>query len=147
VTAARFYLVRHARAEAKGPGDDATRRLSPEGREGFAAHARNVASRLSLSRIATSPLVRARETAGLLAAATGAPVAEEDALASGVSSGREILALGRRLGRGSALVGHNPEVQEAVALAAGRDVDARPGAIAAIDADERGYRLAWLEAP
>ncbi|HEY6002508.1 MAG TPA: histidine phosphatase family protein [Anaeromyxobacter sp.] len=147
MTAVRFYLVRHAKAEAKGPADDAFRRLSPEGRERFAAHARNVASRLALSRIATSPLVRARETADLLAAATGAPVAEEDALSSGASSAREILALGRRLGAGAALVGHNPEVQEAVALAAGRDVDAKTGAIAAIDSDERGYRLAWLEAP
>jgi phosphohistidine phosphatase len=143
----RFYLVRHARAEPKGPGDDASRRLSPEGRERFAAHASRVAPRLALSRIATSPLARARETADLLGAASGAPVAEELALASGASSGREILALGRRVGAGGALVGHNPELQEALALAAGRDVEAKPGAIAAIDADEGSYRLAWLEAP
>jgi phosphohistidine phosphatase len=147
LTAVRFYLVRHASAEAKGPGDDASRRLSPEGRERFAAHARKVASRLVLSRIATSPLARARETADLLAAATGATVAEEDALASGASNGREILALARRLGPGAALVGHNPEVQEAVALAAGKDLAVKAGAIAAVDADEGRYRLAWLEAP
>jgi phosphohistidine phosphatase len=147
VTAVRFYLVRHGKAEEKGAGGDASRRLSAEGRERFAAHARRMASRLALSRIATSPLVRARETADLLAAATGAPVEEEGALASGASSGREILSLGRRLGAASALVGHNPELQEALALAAGRDVDARPGAIAAIDADERGWRLAWIESP
>jgi phosphohistidine phosphatase len=147
VSPVRFYLVRHAKAESKDPGDDATRRLSPEGRERFAAHARNAAPRLSVSRIATSPLVRARETAELLAAATGAPLAEEDALASGASGGREILDLGRRLGHGAALVGHNPELQEAVALAAGRDLDLRTGAIAAIDAEPGGYRLAWLDPP
>jgi phosphohistidine phosphatase len=145
VTAVRFYLVRHGQAEGKGAADDASRRLTAEGRERFAAHARKV--RLSLSRIATSPLARARETAALLAAATGAPVAEEDALGSGASTGRELLALGRRLGAGAALVGHNPEIQQAVALAAGKDLAVGAGAVAAVDADEGGFRLAWLEAP
>jgi phosphohistidine phosphatase len=147
VTALRFYLVRHAKAEAKGEGPDAARRLAAEGRERFRAHARGTAPRLALSRIVASPLARARETADLLAAATGAPVVEEGALASGASSGREILDLGRRLGAGAALVGHNPELQEAIALAAGRDLDVKTGAIAAIDAEHGGYRLAWLAAP
>jgi phosphohistidine phosphatase len=147
VSAVRFHLVRHGDAEPKAEGDDAPRRLTANGRARFAAHARAVAPRLALSRIAASPLARARETAELLAAATGAPVADEDALASGASSGREVLELGRRLGAGAALVGHNPELQEAVALAAGRHVEVKPGAIAAIDADDRGYRLAWLAAP
>lgn len=147
MTAVRFYLVRHARAESKDAGDDASRRLTAEGRERFAAQARAAAPRLALSRIATSPLARARETADLLAAATGAPVAEEYALASGASSGREILDLGRRLGAGAALVGHNPELADAVALAAGRHLDLRTGAIAAIDAEPAGYRLAWLDPP
>jgi phosphohistidine phosphatase len=147
VSALRFYLVRHAKAEPKGAGDDAARRLTAEGRARFAAHASATAPRLALARIATSPLARARETADLLAAATGAAVADEDALASGASRGRDVLELGRRLGAGAALVGHNPELQEAVALVAGRDVEVKTGAIAAIDADDRGYRLAWLEAP
>jgi phosphohistidine phosphatase len=147
MTAPRFYLVRHAKAESKDAGDDASRRLTADGREAFAARARAAAPRLALSRIATSPLARARETADLLAAATGAPVAEEDALASGASSGREILDLGRRLGAGAALVGHNPELAEAVGLAAGKHLDLRTGAIAAIDAEPGGYRLAWLDPP
>ncbi|HET7824875.1 MAG TPA: histidine phosphatase family protein [Anaeromyxobacter sp.] len=147
MSAVRFHLVRHGKAEPKAEGDDAARRLTADGRARFAAHARAVAPRLVLSRIAASPLARARETAELLAAATGAPVADEGALASGASSGREVLELGRRLGAGAALVGHNPELQEAVALAAGRHVEVSPGAIAAIDADDRGYRLAWIEAP
>ncbi len=149
MTTLRFYLVRHGRAEARDRGDDASRPLSEEGRAGFAAHARVVAPRLSVSRIATSPLSRARQTADLLAAAVRAPVAEEDALASGASSGRELLALGRRLGAGAALVGHNPEIAEAVSIAAGRDVEVRPGTVAAVDCDDAGARcdLAWLLAP
>lgn len=140
----RFYLVRHAQAEPKGP-DDASRRLTPEGRSSFAARAQGLAGRMRLARIVTSPLLRARETAALLARATGAPVEEEEALASGASSGRELLALGRRLGEGVALVGHNPELAEAIALAGGRDREVKAGAVAAIDADATGQRLAWLE--
>jgi phosphohistidine phosphatase len=142
----RFYLVRHAQAEPKDPAGDAARVLSREGRAAFAAHARALAQRLAVTRIATSPLVRARETAELLAAAVHAPVEPHDALASGASGGRALLDLGRALGAGAALVGHNPEIAEAIALACGRSVEVKPGAVAAIDADG-GYRLAWLDAP
>ena len=147
MTAIRFYLVRHGRAESRGAGDDALRRLTAEGRARFAAHARAVAPRLAVSRVATSPLARARETAGLLAVATRAGVEELGALASGASSGRGLLELGRRLGAGAALVGHNPEIAEAVALAAGRSLDVPPGTIAAIDSEDDRFRLAWIEAP
>jgi phosphohistidine phosphatase len=143
----RFYLVRHGRAEAKGRGDDASRRLSAEGRQRFRAHAKRIAPRLSVARIATSPLARARETADLLAAAVRAPVEEEAALASGASEGRELLDLGRRLGAGAALVGHNPELAEAASLAAGRHVEVPPGAVLAVECDGGRYSLAWLEAP
>jgi phosphohistidine phosphatase len=148
VTAVRFYLVRHAKAEEKASGgSDASRRLTAEGRERFAAHARRAAARLALSRIATSPLARARETADLLSQATGAPASDEEALSAGASSGRGLLELGRRLGAGVALVGHNPEIGEAIALAAGKGLDVKTGAIAAIDAEDGRYRLAWLETP
>ncbi|HEY6097977.1 MAG TPA: histidine phosphatase family protein [Anaeromyxobacter sp.] len=143
----RFYLVRHAKAEPGDPKGDAARRLTPEGRERFAAHAVATAPRLALSRIVTSPLHRARETGDLLAAATRAPVEAEEALAPGASSGRALLELGKRLGAGVALVGHNPELAEAVSLAAERDVDLKTGAIAAVDAVEGLFRLAWIEAP
>lgn len=136
--------MRHGRAEAKGT-TDASRRLTPEGRAAFAALAEALAPRLRVVRIVTSPLARARETAALLSRATGAPVEEDHALAAGASEGRELLALGRRLGAGVALVGHNPEMAEAVALAAGEDRSVEPGAIAAVDADATGQRLAWLE--
>lgn len=143
----RFYLVRHARTEGKHPGGDAARRLTPDGRARFAAHADALRPELRVSSIVTSPLARARETAALLAAATGAPVVADGALASGASSAQDLLALGRRLGEGAALVGHNPEFAEAVALAAGGARELEPGAIAAVDADGSGFRLAWIRAP
>jgi phosphohistidine phosphatase len=145
VKTTRFYLVRHGKAEPKGAAGDAARTLTPEGRERFAARAAALAPRLALSRVVTSPFVRARQTAELLAGATGAPVEEEAALASGASSGSDLLLLGLRLGAGAALVGHNPEVAEAVALAAGRGVDVEAGAVAAVDADGGRFTLAWLE--
>ncbi len=147
MTAVRFHLVRHGDAVPKDARGEAARALTPAGRERFAAHARALSPRLALSRVATSPLARARETADLLARATGAAVEEEPALAAGASSGRELLALGLRLGAGAALVGHNPEIADALAAAAGRQVEVRPGTIAAIDAEGGAFRLAWLEAP
>jgi phosphohistidine phosphatase len=148
VTAPRFYLVRHARAEGKHPAGDAARRLTADGRDRFAAHAAALAPDLAASTIVTSPFARARETAELLARACGATVVEDPSLASGASSAQDLLALGRRLGAGVALVGHNPELAEAVALAAGAARDVEPGTIAAIDAEADGtFRLAWLRAP
>lgn len=141
----RVYLVRHARAQARS-GDDASRSLAPEGREGFAALAARLRPRLEVRRILTSPFARARETAVLLAAATGAPLEEDPRLASGASSGAELLALAAAAGDGTALVGHNPELGEAIAAAAGRGLEVRPGTVAAIDLDAAAA-LAWLEAP
>ncbi|MBK9518444.1 MAG: histidine phosphatase family protein [Anaeromyxobacter sp.] len=140
--AARFHLVRHAHAEAAAAGGDAARRLTPQGRAAFAAAARRLAGRLPLTRIVTSPFARARETAALLSTATGAPVEEDPRLASGTSTGRELLALGAALGPGVALVGHNPEVAEALALAGLSPAEVPPGTVAALD--ERGGLL-WVE--
>ncbi len=151
MTGDRIYLVRHAKAE-QARDDDAGRRLSPQGRARFERLLRALGARLEVGRILTSPLVRARETAELLSRATGAPVEEDPRLASGASSGEELLALVREAPARTALVGHNPEVAEALALAAGRDVEVPTGAVAALaHRQARGGRseltLEWLEAP
>src|SRR5512141_2821426 len=100
------YLVRHAKAEHDHPRGDAARRLTAEGRKAFRDLVTALHPRLRLERILTSPFARARQTAEVLAEITGAPIEEEDVLASGASSGRELLALARRAGPGVALVGH-----------------------------------------
>jgi phosphohistidine phosphatase len=135
------FLVRHARAEPSAGGGDAARRLTGEGRRDFEARLRALGPELALRLVVTSPLARARQTADLLSRATGAPVEEEPRLASGASDGHALLGLLRSLGPGVALVGHNPEVAEAVALAGGAEREVAPGAVAALDADGR---LAWL---
>jgi len=135
------YLVRHAKAESSAPGGDAARCLTAEGRARFLRHLEANAAGLEVRRIVTSPYARAVETARLLAQATGAPVVEDQRLGSGASDGQKLLALAAELGPGSALVGHNPELAEAVHLAGARDAEVPPGTIAALDADGR---LAWL---
>ena len=146
MTGNRVYLVRHAKAEARRE-DDGDRRLTPHGRARFERLLQALGDRLQVARVLTSPLLRARETAELLARATRAPVEEEPRLGSGESGGRELLALARQAPPGTALVGHNPELAEAIALAAGRDLEVPPGAVAALDVRARDVTLAWLEAP
>jgi phosphohistidine phosphatase len=143
-----IYLVRHAKAEEHAAhGGDAARSLTAEGQKRFEALAVALTGRMKVARIVTSPARRARQTADVLARHTGAPVSEEEALASGASDGRALLDLARRTGAGTALVGHNPEFAQAIALAAGREVKVKPGTVAAIELDHAGPRLTWLESP
>jgi len=138
------WLVRHARAEKDAHGGDQARRLTAGGRAEFQETLRRLGPRLRPTRILTSPFTRARETAELLSAACGGvEVVPEPRLASGASTGAQLLALAREAGRGVALVGHNPEVAEAIALAGeGREDEVPPGTVAALD---RGGRVAWVE--
>lgn len=142
----RVYLVRHAKAEPHAEKDDA-RRLTSEGRARFEALVARLRGRLQVKRVLTSPLVRARETAEILARATGAPIEEAPPLASGRSGAGELLALARRAAPGTALVGHNPEIAEALARLEEPDQDVKPGAVAALDVDGDEIRVAWLELP
>lgn len=147
MTTLRLYLVRHAQAEPNHPLGDSARRLTAEGRAGFRARAEALAAEARLYRILTSPYTRARETAELLGAATGAPVEAEEALGSGRSSAEELIRIARVRGDGTALVGHNPEVFDAVARVAGREQPVPPGTIACLEVeeDDAGWpRLAWL---
>lgn len=143
----RVYLVRHAKAEPQGPGRDDERRLTREGRTRFTTLVGALGDRLRVARVLTSPLVRARQTAEILASATGAALAEEPRLASGSSGARELLAMLRQAPPGTALVGHNPEIAEALAHVADPELEVKPGAVAAIDVDGDELSLAWFEAP
>jgi phosphohistidine phosphatase len=145
--AIRVYLVRHGDADKAAAGGDAARCLTAEGRERFEALAAELKGQLALARVLSSPLVRARETAEILSRVTGVPAEIEGELAPGRSSGRAILALARGWDAGAALVGHNPEMAEAIAIAAGRGVGVPAGSIAAVDLTPGGAALAWIQAP
>ena len=82
-----LYIVRHAWAEDPAPGgDDFSRPLTKKGRrrfEKFVAHLRDAG--MQVDAIATSPLVRTRETAEIMAEVFGIESRVEllDALAPG----------------------------------------------------------------
>ena len=142
---APVFLVRHATAAEGGP--DAERRLSAAGRAAFSDLLGMVGPSLSVTAIRSSPFRRAMETADLVAQATGAASEPEDDLASGHGSGRELLELARNAGPGTVLVGHNPEVAEALSIAAGKPVPVPPGTIAALDLSGPAPRLLWSRSP
>jgi phosphohistidine phosphatase len=138
-------LVRHA--EAAQGGADAERRLTAAGRAAFADLLQMLGTRVDVRRVLVSPFRRARETGEMLARACGATVEILDDLASGHGGGRELLELARTAGPGAALVGHNPEVAEALALAAGKSVPVPPGTVAALELGGPGPRLLWVRGP
>ena len=67
------YILRHGKAESAGPGmGDGDRRLTKRGREEIAAAGRWMAAQeLRFDLIAASPLVRAQETAAIIAESLG----------------------------------------------------------------------------
>lgn len=105
-------LVRHAIAGKPGPAypDDSLRPLTREGRERMQAGAKGLASLLVPEVILTSPLLRARQTADILASATGRPkVMPCEALATGDHD--QLLKDAAGMGaRRVAAVGHEPHL-------------------------------------
>jgi phosphohistidine phosphatase len=153
----QLYLVRHGEAEASPPkGGDAERRLTAAGRHDFA---RVVAGlrRLEpeLTRILTSPLVRARQTAEILREQLPGPAPEEWPLLAPGGALERLLAQLRDAGEAVALVGHEPGLGRLLSLAvAGRQGDGTPlrkGGVARIEFDgppkPGSGRLIWLMTP
>lgn len=109
-----LYVMRHGPAEShSGSGRDFDRRLTPTGRDRTLAVARELARRGDAPmRVISSPLVRARETAVLVASTLTSGVAPEirQELAPGGDAGSLI----RELEAGPAatvlVIGHEPDV-------------------------------------
>ena len=145
-----LYLVRHAVAAERGDEwpDDSKRPLTAQGAGRF----RDVVAGLvwlgvSIDEIFTSPLVRARQTADLLAARLPEhpPVKPVDELAPGHEIAEVIAELGKRVKRRRvAIVGHEPDLGELAAalLGAQRALPFRKGGVCRIDVDGLGSTLA-----
>jgi phosphohistidine phosphatase len=150
-----LYLLRHADAgdSATWAGPDEARPLSAKGhrqaerlgaflaRLGFAPDA-----------VITSPLIRARETADIVAAALHVPVVEDDRLAFGAGLG-DVQAIVADHGGASrlVLVGHDPDFSGLVADLTGADAPMKKGALARLDVIAGvvpgGAVLRWLVPP
>lgn len=153
----RLYIVRHASAEdAEAGGDDHSRRLTRKGRRRFARLVRRLAAAgMEVDLVASSPLVRARETADILAAELPGrpPIEVVDALAPGSDWQALVEWTVRRDAARVAWVGHAPCVGRLVALSIGDGsaaVRMQKGAVAAIALDDgpgQPGELEWLIAP
>jgi phosphohistidine phosphatase len=125
------FLVRHAHAD---PGDpDELRSLSARGQE----EARRLAERMSEHRtpprlVLTSPLVRARETAGHIARATGAETRVEERLAPGATADGLRRAVADVEGPVAA-VAHQPDCSEIARSLTGSDPGFPPAGMAELE--------------
>lgn len=158
----RLYLVRHAIAvprDAPGVLDDRLRELTPAGMAKTRRIVRALARlRLAVDEIWSSPLVRARQTADLLA--EGFPRAASVRVVRALEPGGDFDELLRAMARhaqldGVALVGHEPDLGELVGtLLVGRRqgvVEFKKGGVACVEVDSfvppcRGTLL-WMLTP
>lgn len=124
-----IYLLRHGEAE-EGNGDDAARRLTPEGeRQSRAAGRALAAMGAEIDACLTSPKVRAAGTARLACEALGL----EPEIANELRGG-PFDALSLAAGRGGVLlVGHEPDFSSEVARLTGGRVKLRKGGVAIVD--------------
>ena len=154
-----LYLVRHAIAAERGDDwpDDDTRPLTERGVARFKEVVRGL-ERLDVSvdEIFTSPLIRAKQTADLLAAGLpGRPaIAMLDALSPGHSPASVMAQLARSARRRRiALVGHEPGLGELAAhlIGSGRALPFRKGGVCRIDVESltsrRAGALHWFVTP
>lgn len=153
----KLFVVRHAVAEDAGPdGDDAGRRLTPRGRRRFARMIRRlVEAGLEIDLVATSPLVRCRETAEILAGELADPprIAVVEPLAPGADWQAVVEWTVEQDAARVAWVGHAPCVGRLVALSIGDGsaaVRMEKGAIASVSLDDglgQPGELDWLVTP
>jgi len=151
----RLLVIRHAEAVPAGTIRDAERPLTTRGVQTFTAAARGLARLVPApDAILTSPLLRARQTAALIAAALGMEPQEEPALASG-NLARILGALELQSPDATiAVVGHEPTVSALVAelsgMASPQSVGFEPGAAALLEVESltaRDARVVWFLAP
>jgi phosphohistidine phosphatase len=146
-----LFLIRHASA-ADGPlyGDDADRPLTADGRR--AALAVGEALQLAgvgFDKVIASPLVRAVETAELLAVSVGfdGELAIAHELEPGGSVQRMLELLGRASGERVALVGHLPSMGNLLGALLGRSgVSMSKMSVVRLEHGERS-RLVWVITP
>lgn len=152
----RLFFVRHGVAEPREtwPGDDGTRPLTAAGRRAM-ARATAVFERLGVEPdiILSSPLVRAHETAAIVAAGLGIDGRLRDDVRLAGGFGRERLGAilaEHRDAEAIMLVGHEPDFSTTIGdLVGGGAVVCKKGGLARVDL-HRGSRraeLVWLLPP
>jgi phosphohistidine phosphatase len=139
-----LYLIRHGVAEDQGDAwpDDTKRPLTEEGMSRLRKSARGFAALgVSFDVVLTSPLVRTKQTADIVAGAfePRPPIVTADALAPGGSVQTVFADLEKQSRRKRiALVGHEPGIGELAARLAGsrHPFEFKKGAVCRIDVEE-----------
>lgn len=150
-----LYFLRHAHAgnPAEWTTDDALRPLSPKGRRQARALGKFLAERgFGPDAIVSSPKVRARQTADIVADAIGIAVAVDERLAGPLDLDELAAVIASAGGDQILLVGHDPDFSELCATLCGAvAMPLRKGALARIDVAlplEPGIgTLRWLVPP
>ena len=138
-----LYIIRHGIAEERGDKwpDDSRRPLTEEGMSRLKKSARGLIEiGVEFDIVLTSPLVRARQTADIVAAAfnTRPMIAVLESLSPGVSPQTVLSDLEAHAKRSRiALVGHEPGLGELAAklMSARRPIEFKKGAICRIDVE------------
>jgi len=155
----QLYVIRHGLAGDRGEAwpDDTKRPLTPQG----VARLRREVQGLDLlgvrfDQVLTSRLVRARQTAEILAQALGprTGVTAVEALAPGGTPAAVVSALAEHVRQGSvAIVGHEPDLGQLAArlIGAKAPIPFKKGAVCRIDLDTlpptHPGRLVWFAPP
>jgi phosphohistidine phosphatase len=140
----QIYLIRHGVAEERGEKwpDDTKRPLTADGTSRMEKAARGLAElNVSFDVVLSSPLVRARQTADVVAAELGGhpPIVNTDALAPGSDYAAIVAAIEKQSRNARiALVGHEPGIGELAARLIGsrHPIEFKKGAVCRIDLDE-----------
>lgn len=150
-----LYLLRHAHAgnPAEWTSDDALRPLSPKGRRQARSMGKFLAERgFGPDAIVSSPKVRARQTANIVADAIGIAVVVDERLAGPIDLDTLAAMIVSAGGDQIVLVGHDPDFSELCATLCGAaSIPLRKGALARVDIAlplEPGVgTLRWLVPP
>jgi phosphohistidine phosphatase len=143
-----IYLMRHGLAERPALGqEDATRRLTEQGHADVSQVAHALAEVQSgLEYLFSSPYLRARQTAELVASAVGMPVQIDRHLAPGCTlDALEELHVAYGAPQRFMAVGHQPDVGNLVQAMTGQVISVREGSLIIIEASVLKPRCGVLQ--
>lgn len=153
----QLYFLRHGQAENRHTwqGDDSQRPLTVEGKKRMTREAAGIRTLgLHLDLIVSSPLVRAYQTAEIVARSQGEAIrlVPDDRVAPGFGPTHLAAILGEhKRAQGIMLVGHEPDFSETIGhVTGGSRLVMKKGALAYVELDDptsRQGRLVWLLPP
>ena len=145
--ATQLWLLRHGEAEPHDARPDELRRLTPRGEQQSRAAGRALAAlELTFQLVATSPRVRALDTARLACELLDCEPVEHDALSKDFDV-EDAIELVHAAGDDKRLlvVGHNPDFEQVLHDLTGARVDLKKGGVAGVRLDgRRGTLIALL---